>query len=201
MRNIVVILFCVLLGLTGCQTSGSKSNENNSKGVTDSLANDTSKVWYWVTYDDGFGKPTKDKYLQACITGRYTDHTVDKVEVGVFINVDPNIGKAILTFNNGTVNLKGQGEMILSIKDSSGQVYTTTVLNDENGSTYNISREEDILLKLLKTEKPISCRLEQNTYFGPVIITFQFENDNHFNSMLKEIPFRDESFWRKGLES
>lgn len=175
-------------GEVGEYSDSKESQNETSKNVV-------SDIWYWVNYDDGFGGSLDERYLQAAGTAYYTDPTVDKREGIAYINVDPNLGKTTLTFSNGESNLKGMDEMALSIKDEEGNIYRSKLYNDENGLCFT-HEDEDIILKLLKTEKPLGFRIYKQTYAGSLVITFQFPNDNKFNKMLEEIPHRDLSSYK-----
>lgn len=196
MRNFIYLFLLFMPILLSCNNRAKDTDNSDSvKSQNETSTNVISNIWYWVNYDDGFGGSLDEKYLQAAGTAYYTDPTVDKREVIAYINVDPNLGKASLTFSNGETNLKGMDEMALSIKDVDGNIFRSTLYNDENGLCFT-QEDEDIILKLLKTEKPLGFRIDKQTYAGPMVITFQFPNDNKFNKMLEEIPHRDLSFYK-----
>lgn len=196
MKLITYLAIATFAVLTASCSSSNKSETtiNSSTTSSDSIAESKSEIWYWVNYDDGFGGSTEAKFLQATGVALYSDPYVEKREVAVYISVDPNIGKATLTFNNGENHLKGAGEMLLQIKDEDGKVYSSPIINNDDGLCFT-QGEEDIILQLLKTEKSLGFRIEQHTYAGPIVITFQFPNDSNFNRLLDEIPNRDSSFY------
>lgn len=192
MRKFLFFIASFLM-LASCSSNGNKQAVSDSVN-TDSVTNIKSDIWYWVNYDDGFGNSTDAKFLQTDGVALYSDPTVEKMECAVYISVDPNIGKAVLTFNNGQNNLKGLGDMTLQIKDSDGKIHTAPFHNSEDGTCFTVG-DNDIILELLKTEKPLSFRIEQQSYAGTVLITFQFPNDQHFNELLQQVPHRDKSFY------
>ncbi len=192
-KFVFIVALCIMVA--SCSSIGNKNTtEDSNPSNLDSIAPAESNIWYWVNYDDGFGNSIDAKYLQAAGTAFYSDPTVEKMECATYISIDPNIGKAILTFSNGQNSLKGLGEMSIQIKDSNGHIHTARFFNSEDGTSYTLG-DNDIIYELLKTEEPIAFRIEQKSYGGHILITFQFPNDKHFNQLIKEVPLRDKSFY------